>query len=366
MKKKLAILMAGLLALAMLTGCAAGKSEDSAISENYYSEGSNTSTSYAEAPEAVYDYADDSLKAGDVYESESQQTVDEMYGGRKVIRTYDLTIQTDDFDHVLSAITERLAEFGGYSQSSTVDGKKPTSYGDAGRTATLTLRVPAEKAEEFVEGVKSYGTLLNIRDYTDDITDEYFDTDARLSTLKAELERLQGILVQTDNLADIISLEDRISEVMLEIEQLTGTLKKYDALVNYTTVDVTLYEESLREGPASVKTTGDRISEGFTNTLYGVGTFFTNLFVWFVSALPVLVILAVIAGIVIFIIRRGAKRRSQKRAERAAKAAVCQQAIFEQQKAAYLEQQKAEADKKNSDEMKKEGSDNENSNNESK
>lgn len=351
MKRTLIILISAFLALAMLAGCASKMSEDSTSAEEGYRNGSGTAASPAEAPEAVYDSAgeDKGLTAGEVYQSESQ-TVDEMYGGRKVIRTYNLTIQTNDFDNVLATIQQRLSEFGGYSQSTSVDGKKPTSYGDAGRTATMTLRVPAEKAGEFVEGVKGLGTLLNINDYSDDITDEYFDVDSRLSVLQTELERLQSILVQTDNLADVIALENRISEVMLEIEQLTGTLKKYDALVNYTTVDIKLYEESLIEGPADVKTTGERISEGFTNTLYGVGTFFTNVFVWFVSSLPVLVLLAAVAVAVIFIVRRHNKRRAAKQAEEAAKAAVRQQALFEQQKAAYLEQQQAEANKTKSNE----------------
>ncbi len=348
MKRTLTILIAALLTLVMLAGCAASKNNEDSISleEGYYG---GTSTAPDAAPEAVYDSADNGLTAGEVYQSESGQTLDDMYGGRKVIRTYNLTIQTNDFDNVLAAIQQRLSEYGGYSQSTSVDGKKPTSYGDAGRTATMTLRIPAEKAAQFVEGVKSLGTLLNINDNSNDITDEYFDVDSRLSVLQTELERLQSILVKTDNLADVIALEERISEVMLEIEQLTGTLKKYDALVTYTTVDIRLYEESLIEGPADVKTTGERISEGFTNSLYGVGTFFTNLFVWLVSSLPVLVLLAVAATIAIFVVRRVTKRRAVKRAEHAAKAAVRQQALFEQQKAAYLEQQ-AEANKVQSNE----------------
>ena len=348
MKRTLIVLLAAILTLAMLAGCSSAKTEDSISAEEGYDNGSSGSD-YApsQAPEAVYDSADKGLTAGEVYQNENGQTVDELYGGRKVIRTYNLTIQTNDFDNVLTAIQVRLFEYGGYSQSTTVDGKKPSSYGDAGRNATMTLRIPADKADEFIQGIKGLGTLLNIRDYSDDITDQYFDVDSRLSVLQTELERLENILVKTDNLADVIALEARISDVMLEIEQLTGTLKKYDALVTYTTVDISLYEESLKEGPADVKSTGERIAEGFTDSLYGVGTFFTNLFVWLVSSLPVLVLLAVITVAVIIIVRHSIKRRARKRAESAAKAAVRQQALFEQQKAAYMEQQKTQAYKTN-------------------
>ena len=73
----------------------------------------------------------------------------EQYGGRKVILTYELSIETDAFDSLISALKERLNAAGGYLQSSYIDGKKPEVYGDRGRTATLSLCIPAEKAVGF-------------------------------------------------------------------------------------------------------------------------------------------------------------------------------------------------------------------------
>ncbi|HOG01847.1 MAG TPA: DUF4349 domain-containing protein [Clostridia bacterium] len=354
MKRIIAIAITVFLALAMLAGCSAGKSAND--SSGWSEENSGWGGGSAVAPQApatdqAADY-DKGLTGGEIADYESQRLTDEMYGGRKVIRTYDFDLQTDDFDNVLAAIQQRLSDYNGYSLNTSISGRKPTVYGDSGRTANMTLRVPAEKAEDFVKGVQGLGTLMNFQDYTDDITDQYFDTDARLQVLKAELERLQSILVKTDNLADVIALEDRISSVMLEIEQLTGTLKKYDALVDFSTVVITLYEEALIEGPAATKTTGERIAQGFTDSLYGVGTFFTNLFVWFVSSLPVLVVLAVVALAVILIVRACGRRSANRRAAEAAKAAVRQQALFEKEKAAYLAQQKAEQNQDNASETK--------------
>lgn len=331
MKKIWTLLLSSLLIVLLLAGCAGSLN-------NTQDKGTSSwdgAPAISPETEAAVDYAGQGVGVGEVYDSLQGKTLEELYGGRKVILNYTITLQTNDFDGVLAAIEQRLAEQGGYAQSSSIEGKKPSVYGDAGRNARLVLRVPAERADAFVKGVETLGTLLSSYTNSDDITDAYFDTDSRLGVLKIELERLQAILVQTDNLADIITLESRISEVMLEIEQLTGTLKKYDALVAYTTVDLYLNEESLKEGPAGEKTAGDRISEGFMDSLYGVGTFFTNLFVWFVSALPVLILVAILAAFVILIVRACAKRSAKRRA----KAAVLQQALFEQQKAAWLEQQ---------------------------
>lgn len=242
-------------------------------------------------------------------------TADDIYAGRKIIRNYDISLDTDKFDENMDYINTKVSELGGYVLSSNLYGSKPEAYGDAGRSIDMTIRIPAEKAGEFVSGVETLGQINYVRDYTDDITDEYYDTDTRLAVLQEQLERLRAIMVEMDNLADVIALEDRISEVMLQIETLTGTLKRYDALIDYTTVNLSVSERNAITGPAATKTTADRISEGFTDTLNGVGVFFVNFFVWFVSSLPVIVIAAIVVVIIVIIVRAATKKRSKKKAE---------------------------------------------------
>lgn len=241
-------------------------------------------------------------------------TAGDIYAGRKIIRNYDISLNTDNFDNDMEYIKSRISELGGYVLSSNVYGSKPEAYGDAGRTVEMTVRIPAQKAGEFVGGVETLGQLNYVRDYTDDVSDAYYDTDTRLAVLKEQLERLRAIMVETDNLGDVIQLEDRISQVMLEIESLTGTLKRYDALIDYTTVSLYINERNAITGPAAAKSTADRISEGFTETLNGVGVFFVNLFVWFVSGLPVIVIAAVVVAIIVIIVRAATKKRNKKNA----------------------------------------------------
>ena len=124
-----------------------------------------------------------------------------------------------------------------------------------------------------------------------------------------QLERLKSILVETDNLADVIALETEIARVTMEIEALTGELRRYDALIEYTTIDITAYETVYREGPAAAKTVGERIEAGFSDSLNGVGVFFVDAFVWFVSALPVLLVLVAVVAVVLLCVRAVRKRR---------------------------------------------------------
>ena len=339
-KLMIAMLSAAMALMLCFAGCSSN-SKDMADGYNYAVTEDAAYTEPAEAPApgaaTAYEYGLDTSAYADM--DKAKLNTGDMYGGRKIIRNYDISLATNTFDDDLAYINAKLSELGGYVLSSSLSGSKPEAYGDSGRSLSMTLRVPAEKASDFVSGVQQLGKVDYIHDYTDDVTDQYFDVDTRLAVLKDQLERLRAIMVETDNLADIITLEERISEVMLQIEELTGTLKRYDALIAYTTIDLSINERNAISGPADTKGTGERISEGFTDTLNGVATFFVNFFVWFVSSLPVLIILAAITVAVVFIVKHAVKKNRAKKAQLYAAQQQQQQAYYQQQQAYYQQQQ---------------------------
>ena len=339
-KLMIAMLSAAMALMLCFAGCSSN-SKDMADGYDYAvtEDAAYTERAEAQAPGAAtaYEYGLDTSAYADM--DKAKLNTGDMYGGRKIIRNYDISLATNTFDDDLAYINAKLSELGGYVLSSSLSGSKPEAYGDSGRSLSMTLRVPAEKASDFVSGVQQLGKVDYIHDYTDDVTDQYFDVDTRLAVLKDQLERLRAIMVETDNLADIITLEERISEVMLQIEELTGTLKRYDALIAYTTIDLSINERNAISGPADTKGTGERISEGFTDTLNGVATFFVNFFVWFVSSLPVLIILAAITVAVVFIVKHAVKKNRAKKAQLYAAQQQQQQAYYQQQQAYYQQQQ---------------------------
>ncbi|MDD6721308.1 MAG: DUF4349 domain-containing protein [Clostridiales bacterium] len=341
MKKLMIAMLSAAMALMLCFAGCSSNSKDMADGYNYAVTEDAAYTEPAEAPApgaaTAYEYGLDTSAYADM--DKAKLNTGDMYGGRKIIRNYDISLATNTFDDDLAYINAKLSELGGYVLSSSLSGSKPEAYGDSGRSLSMTLRVPAEKASDFVSGVQQLGKVDYIHDYTDDVTDQYFDVDTRLAVLKDQLERLRTIMVETDNLADIITLEERISEVMLQIEELTGTLKRYDALIAYTTIDLSINERNAISGPADTKGTGERISEGFTDTLNGVATFFVNFFVWFVSSLPVLIILAAITVAVVFIVKHAVKKNRAKKAQLYAAQQQQQQAYYQQQQQAYYQQQ---------------------------
>lgn len=308
MRKGWLIWILALLLMFTLWGCAA-KSAGAASGDTATTE--MAAEVPAAEPEAMamatYD-ADISYAGG----GESGSSFSQNYGGHKVISTYEMELRTDAFDSHYEALVSKAKTMGGYVQYGNVWGTKPEVYGDSGRTAELTFRIPAEQAEAFLTFAEGNGEVVRQSVNTEDVTLDYYDRETRLEVLRTQLDRLQSILVETDNLADIIQLEQAISDVTLEIEQMTTQLRRYDDLIDYATVHIYLYEESLIAGPAATKGFGERVSEGFRSNLSGVGVFLENSLVWLISALPVLVLLAVIALVVILIVRAICRKRKNK------------------------------------------------------
>lgn len=309
MKKFFAILMA--LAMLLAIGCAAK-------SESIAQEMPATEPAAAAPAAPAYDMAaaqESGMATGGVFEGEGQSVADrgnaDLYGGHKIIATYNLEMTTDAFDEHYALLTAKAEELGGYVQDSSISGTKPVTYNDYGRNANLTFRIPSDQAEAFMEFAGGTGTITHTSKSTQDVTLDYYDSETRLEVLKTQLERLKSILVTTDNLADIVELEKAIAEVTIEIEQMTTQLRRYDDLIDYTTVYLYMNEERLIAGPANTQSVGERIGKGFTSNLSGVGVFLENFFVWFVSSLPVLVLLALAGWGIMAIILRVVRRRGK-------------------------------------------------------
>ncbi len=323
------ILALGLIA-ALVSGCAGA-------AKNYYSEDSDyygydsaametaAAPAYAQPaapaaePMTAASDAPTSAAAGALADNQQANTPD--YGGHKVIRTIAVRFETDVFETDYQALLDRANTLGGYIESSSIDGRKPETYRDSGRYAYLTFRIPSDKVDAFASNAKTLGTLVYYNENAEDITDRYFDSETRLDVLKIQLERLTSILTNSSELADIIELEREIADVTVQIEELTSELRRYDGLIGFSTVNVEIQELSLTAGPTREKTTGERINEGFTQTLYDVGTFFVDFAVWFVSALPILIILGVVALVVVLIVRSSMKKSKLRMQQAAAKRA---------------------------------------------
>lgn len=226
---------------------------------------------------------------------------------RKVIKSADLDLQTLHYDEANQKLEALTASFGGYIESSTVQGD--ASGSDALRSASYTVRVPSDRLEEFLAGAGDLGSVVRKSIRGEDVTQNYFDSETRLKTLRAEQDRILDLMGKAEKIDDVLAIEKRLTEVQNEIEQLTGQLKQWDSLISLSTVTVMVREVAAITAPPAKGLDG-QIGSIFRASLHALGEACRYFVLAVAAALPFLAVAAVIGAAVIFFRRKIKKGRS--------------------------------------------------------
>lgn len=328
MKKRL---FAALLAAAAITctACSAGAATDSMTNSaskgfDYYSFDAAESVATSSSAQMKPSMAGGSVKydaSAPLTESGSPSAANDALAQRKIIRTMRITAETKAFDTATAAIEALCADLGGYIESSSRSGGSIRySSSVVARSASYILRIPAEKLDAFRAGMSGDINVVDESSKISDITDQYFDVDTRIATLKVEEERLLAMLEKATELEYLITLEQRLSEVRYEIESYTGTLRRYDSQVAYSTVHLNLDEVvEYTEVIETPKTFGQQLSIAFRESWTDFADGCKDFAVWFVYAIPTLLVLAVIGTVIIggivLLARRSSRRRKAKNSD---------------------------------------------------
>ena len=192
-RRGLAWLLALVTALA-LTGCGAAGSTEMATADD--SSSSVMDESALAEPQAAYG-TDGGTSGG---ASTGERTAKRIY-------TADLELETTAFDQAAEDLETLVETCGGYFQSSSVSGG-----GSDYRYAYYTIRVPAEQYRTFLDQAGTLCHQLSIQEYTDDVTEAYYDVEGRLKTQQTKLSRLQELLERAETMEDIITIESAISD----------------------------------------------------------------------------------------------------------------------------------------------------------
>lgn len=278
--------------------------------------GSSDKFMATESAMATEDYAVEEEKAFDETPAESgavNADISTVAGSnRKLIRTVDLQIQTKEFDTVLTSVQERVQELGGYVEQSSIDSGS-TYYSSYNRYSYLTVRIPSDKLDGFLENVKETANVTNISESTEDITLRYVDAESRKIALETEQSRLLTLLEKAETVEDIITIESRLSEVRYQLESYTSQLRTFDNQVDYSTVHINIHEVD-RETKVEPKGFWDEVKEEFGNSLYGIGNGIRGFGIWFLGSSPYLIIWAIVIAGVVYVVKFFRKKRIQKRA----------------------------------------------------
>lgn len=305
--------MVGALAAAVVAGSLAGCGQKASMQKERYESVNNAVYEMEET--GAYDSAPMALSANQ-RSAAAGSASQPLPQNRKWVITMNLTAETGDLDAALDAVLAKVSQMEGYVESQSVSG------GSAGsgrhRYANLTLRIPANVVDGFVEEVAGLTNLVSSSRNVQDITLTYSDTAGRVTALETEQARLLGLMEQAENMSDLLEIEARLTEVRYQLENYASTLRLYDNQVDYATVSLYISEVE-KYTPVEEPGFWQKITSGLADSIVNLGETIVAFITWLIIDLPYLAVIALVVWLITALTKRSLRKRKAKKENNSAK-----------------------------------------------
>ena len=219
----------------------------------------------------------------------------ETGAGPKVIKTASLTIDLAEgrFDKAFADASMAASRHGGFIASSS------TSRFDEARTASLVIRVPADRFDQALASLRDLGDVVAEDASGEDVSATFVDLQARLRNWEAQESVLLRLMSEATTIDESIKVQRNLSDVQLNIERLRGQLRLLRDQTDMGTISLTLSEgdqSALREKVEDESILGKAWNDavdGFQNVLAAT-----------VVGLGYLIPIGLLVLIVSFVVRR--------------------------------------------------------------
>jgi hypothetical protein len=205
---------------------------------------------------------------------------------RKLIYNLDYTLTVSEPKQAINEIITQTNKLSGYMVESrlSADNGKSTN-------AHIVVKIPQDKMEQMSVYLESLGTVNNQTTYTDDVTMEYYDTEARLQVLQKEEERMLSFMEkETATIQDLLAIEREISQVREKRESLQARMNVLKNQTDYSQFNIRL-QQSLNEISAPQGTIANA-KKALVNSINSMIKLFNWLIIAFLVVLPYLVLVA--------------------------------------------------------------------------
>ena len=303
----LALILALSLCCSLLAGCG-GSAKD-----NYMSAAPEAAPE-AEAPAApapMEDFAEMEEMEYEELTDSAQSAQTTLPENQKLITTVHMDAETEDLDATLAYVDGKIAQLGGYMEAQDIyNGSAYSSYRH--RNANLTIRIPADRLNQFVDQVSESANIVSKSTSTENVTLSYISTASRITALETEEETLLEFMAQAETMEDLLTIEARLTDVRTELEQYASQLRLLDNKISYSTIYLFLEEVvEYTEVEQEPETFWERISKGFSKSMKNLGNGILEFIIFLITAFPYFIPVIVIAVIVILIIKLTGRKKKK-------------------------------------------------------
>ena len=216
-----------------------------------------------------------------------------------IIRTGNATIRVDSVDSSLTSIIALTSDYEGVVQSQDRSDAEGVDY------ANVTIRIPADRFDEFVAQLAEIGEVEYLNINAMDVTTQVRDIDARVAALQTSIERLKDLQSQAGTVTDLVAIESELTTRQAELDSLLSQQSYLKDQVAMSTLSVNIVPSS--ETALSLPD----ISGAFTSGVQGLLNFVGFLVSAAVFLLPIALVTLLIVAAITWAIRKRRARRSQ-------------------------------------------------------
>lgn len=232
------------------------------------------------------------------------QAVKAATAGRKIIYTAQVDLVTDDLNKVEAGLTALIRANKGYIADSDRTGSAGVT-----RRGTWRVRVPVERYDALVAGAVNLGELVSIRANSQDVSEEFFDLEARQAAKKVQETRLIKLLAEaTGKLEEVLKVEHELGRIRSEIERMQGRLRVLDDQATLATVTVSA-SEIQGYVPPQAPTFGTRVGRTFAASVDALRQFGEGAVLFVVGIAPWLPLVCLAVLVVVVAARRKGRNR---------------------------------------------------------
>ena len=149
---------------------------------------------------------------------------------RIIVRTVGMGLVVNNVADTVDQVGDVAQSLGGWTVSSD---RNVIHHG------SVSVRVPAQQLDEAVARIRALGVRVEWESSSSqDVTDEYVDSNSRLRSLRATEEALLGLLERATDVEDALAVQRELSELQAEIESLQGRIKFLQETAAFSLINV--------------------------------------------------------------------------------------------------------------------------------
>jgi hypothetical protein len=166
--------------------------------------------------------------------SGGEGSVASIEASRSIIRNASLSVERDAPEEAPAQIVALAKSHGGYAELVTRE--------------SVTVRIPAERLDTFLEAVPALGQVKEQSISAMDVTESHRDLKIRLAHLETMRTRYQSLLEKAANVSEAVLVEKELERITVEYESLKARLQALEGQIALATVRLD-FSKPIRPGP---------------------------------------------------------------------------------------------------------------------